>query len=66
MAEAAVSGSPQGDGDDPLVTALTIFASVLELFALVSHEAGAQAASLVAWVLRWYLDRGLGGGTRGR
>lgn len=52
----AVSGSDPGGGNDPLVLAVTLVAMTLELVALVSHEAGAQAASLMAWGLRCYLD----------
>jgi hypothetical protein len=50
------SGSDPGDGGDPLVAVVTAVAVALEFVALVSHEAGAQAASLAAWVLRSYLD----------
>ena len=52
----AEGGSNPGDGNDPLVTAVTLVAMTLEFIALVSHEAGAQAASLVAWGLRCCLD----------
>ena len=57
MVEAVVEGgSDPGDGKDLLVKVVTSVAITLEFIALVSHEAGTQGASLVAWVLRCYLD----------
>jgi hypothetical protein len=57
MVEAVAENGPDpDDGNDPLVTAVTLVAIAFEFIALVSHEAGAQAASLVAWGLRCYLD----------
>lgn len=52
----AIEASGNGPPWDPrdLLQALAV---VYELIALVSHEAAAAAAGLMAWALRWVLDQ---------
>jgi tellurite resistance protein len=50
--EAGGNGSPWDPRD-----LLQAVAAACELIALVSHEAAAAAAGLMAWALRWVLDQ---------